>query len=123
MDAATEAKSAVEESQREQRKQREENAEHHVTRFFQQSKEGRWIPKFMYVSFRVLHRIRAYSSAYVVYQRIQSRLRRQSRSGSGHHRRSKPCSRDSDQSHIEETYMIRLPVSQHIDSVRISSGR
>ncbi|KIP04051.1 hypothetical protein PHLGIDRAFT_121031 [Phlebiopsis gigantea 11061_1 CR5-6] len=47
MDRATEAKSAVEESQREQRRIREENAESHVSRFFQQTKEGRWIPKFI----------------------------------------------------------------------------
>ena len=54
MDRATEAKSAVEESQREQRRQREENAENHVSRFFQQNKDGRWIPKFMCVTFSAL---------------------------------------------------------------------
>jgi oxysterol-binding protein-related protein 8 len=50
MDAATEAKTAVEESQREVRRQREESSEPHVTRFFLQNKDGRWIPKFMYVT-------------------------------------------------------------------------
>lgn len=46
MEAATEAKTAVEESQRELRRQREESGEHFVPRFFQQDREGRWGPKF-----------------------------------------------------------------------------
>lgn len=45
MDAATEAKGAVEESQREERRRREESGEAHVPRFFQQ-REGRWVPTF-----------------------------------------------------------------------------
>lgn len=49
MDAATEAKTAVEETQRESRRLREEGAQIHVPRFFVQNKEGRWVPKFMYV--------------------------------------------------------------------------
>ncbi|KAI0809019.1 Oxysterol-binding protein [Irpex lacteus] len=46
MDAATEAKTAVEESQRELRRQREESGEEYIPRFFSQNKDGRWIPKF-----------------------------------------------------------------------------
>ncbi|OSD05622.1 Oxysterol-binding protein [Trametes coccinea BRFM310] len=44
MDAATEAKTAVEESQREQRRRMEERGEVHVPRFFQE-RNGRWEPK------------------------------------------------------------------------------
>jgi len=47
MDRATEAKTAVEESQRELRRHREENAEPYIPRFFTQNKDGRWIPKFV----------------------------------------------------------------------------
>lgn len=50
MDRATEAKTAVEESQRESRRLREEGAEQYIPRFFSQNKEGRWIPKFVYVN-------------------------------------------------------------------------
>ncbi|KAH8101584.1 Oxysterol-binding protein [Cristinia sonorae] len=46
MEAATTAKTAVEESQRELRRQREESGQQHVPRFFSQNKEGRWLPKF-----------------------------------------------------------------------------
>ncbi|TCD62818.1 hypothetical protein EIP91_006384 [Steccherinum ochraceum] len=45
MEAATEAKTAVEESQREMRRQREESGKQHVPRFFA-LKDGRWLPKF-----------------------------------------------------------------------------
>ncbi|KAI0344270.1 Oxysterol-binding protein [Trametopsis cervina] len=46
MEAATEAKTAVEESQRESRRQREEAGQDYVARFFSQNKDGRWIPNF-----------------------------------------------------------------------------
>ncbi|KAI0073751.1 Oxysterol-binding protein [Panus rudis PR-1116 ss-1] len=46
MEAATEAKTAVEESQREVRRKLEESGKKHVPRFFEQNKEGRWVPKF-----------------------------------------------------------------------------
>ncbi|KAI0726030.1 Oxysterol-binding protein [Fomitopsis betulina] len=46
MIAATEAKTAVEESQRELRRRREESGQTFVPRFFQQDKDGRWVPKF-----------------------------------------------------------------------------
>ena len=49
MNAATEAKTAVEESQRELRRKREESGQTFVPRFFQQDKDGRWVPKFTYV--------------------------------------------------------------------------
>lgn len=45
MDAATRAKTAVEESQRENGRRREESGQQHVPRFFVQ-KDGRWVPKF-----------------------------------------------------------------------------
>ncbi|CAL1697292.1 unnamed protein product [Somion occarium] len=45
MEAATEAKTAVEESQRELRRRREESGEKHVARFFT-LRHGRWVPKF-----------------------------------------------------------------------------
>ncbi|EPQ61211.1 Oxysterol-binding protein [Gloeophyllum trabeum ATCC 11539] len=45
MDTATSAKSAVEESQREERRKREESGEKHVPRFFE-LRNGRWEPKF-----------------------------------------------------------------------------
>ena len=48
MDAATEAKTRVEETQREERRQREERGEKFVPRFFEQ-RNGRWEPKFTYV--------------------------------------------------------------------------
>lgn len=44
MDKATEAKSAVEDAQREQRRKMEENRQTHVPRFFEQ-RDGRWVPK------------------------------------------------------------------------------
>jgi len=44
MEVATEAKTAVEDAQRELRRQREESGEQHVPRFFEQ-RDGRWIPK------------------------------------------------------------------------------
>jgi len=44
MEAATQAKSAVEDAQRDQRRKREEKGEKHVPRFFEQ-KEGQWMPK------------------------------------------------------------------------------
>jgi len=45
MDAATEAKSAVEEAQRDHRRTREEKGEQHVPRFFE-LRNGQWLPKF-----------------------------------------------------------------------------
>ncbi|PCH33124.1 Oxysterol-binding protein [Wolfiporia cocos MD-104 SS10] len=45
MDAATEAKTAVEESQRELRRQREESGQKYIPRFFQQDSDERWGPK------------------------------------------------------------------------------
>lgn len=45
MDAATEAKSAVEDAQRESRKRMEETGEQYTPRFFQLV-NGRWEPKF-----------------------------------------------------------------------------
>lgn len=44
MDAATEAKTAVEDAQRETRRKREENGEKHIPRYFD-LQDGRWIPK------------------------------------------------------------------------------
>ena len=44
MEKATEAKSAVEDVQRELRRKREESGAKHTPRFFEQ-KEGRWVPK------------------------------------------------------------------------------
>lgn len=50
MDAATEAKSAVEERERELRRQREESGEVFTPRFFA-LKNGRWEPKIEFVPF------------------------------------------------------------------------
>ena len=44
MDAATEAKTAVEDAQRETRRNLEERGDTHVPRFFH-LKDGRWVPK------------------------------------------------------------------------------
>lgn len=55
MERATEAKTAVEETQRELRRLREESGQVHVPRFFAQNKEGRWIPRFAYVNFHRRH--------------------------------------------------------------------
>lgn len=46
MEWATDAKSTVENAQREDRKRREEKGQVHVPRFFE-FKGGRWVPKFM----------------------------------------------------------------------------
>ncbi|KAJ2920388.1 hypothetical protein MD484_g44, partial [Candolleomyces efflorescens] len=46
MEWATDAKSTVENAQREDRKKREEKGEAHVPTFFEY-KDGRWVPKFM----------------------------------------------------------------------------
>lgn len=48
MEWATDAKSIVEEAQREDRKRREEKGEHFRPRFFE-TKNGRWVPKLKYV--------------------------------------------------------------------------
>jgi oxysterol-binding protein-related protein 8 len=48
MEKATEAKSAVEDAQRELRRKREESGEKHVPRFFEQ-KDGHWVPKIAWV--------------------------------------------------------------------------
>jgi hypothetical protein len=48
MEAATEAKSAVEDAQREVRRKREEAGEAHQPRFFH-LRDGRWLPKLTYV--------------------------------------------------------------------------
>lgn len=45
MDAATEAKTIVEETQRDLRRKREESGQHYVPRFFE-CRDGRWMPKF-----------------------------------------------------------------------------
>ena len=45
MEAATEAKSAVEDAQREMRRKMEESGQKHAPRFFQLH-DGRWQPKF-----------------------------------------------------------------------------
>lgn len=44
MESATEAKSAVEDAQREQRKKMEESGQKHVPRFFE-LRDGRWEPR------------------------------------------------------------------------------
>jgi len=46
MDAATEAKSSVEEAQRQLRRQREESGQIHVPRFFE-LRDGCWVPKLV----------------------------------------------------------------------------
>lgn len=50
MEAATDAKSAVEDAQREQRRKMEESGTKYVPRFFA-VKDGRWVPNIKYVSF------------------------------------------------------------------------
>jgi hypothetical protein len=47
MEAATEAKTAVEDAQREMRRKMEERGQKHEPRFFKLH-DGRWEPKFMY---------------------------------------------------------------------------
>lgn len=49
MEAATEAKTAVEETQRELRRKREDSGEQHIPRFFEH-RDGHWVPKLMWVS-------------------------------------------------------------------------
>jgi hypothetical protein len=48
MEAATDAKSIVEDAQREERRKREENGQKHIPRFFE-LRDGRWVPKLKYV--------------------------------------------------------------------------
>jgi hypothetical protein len=47
MEAATDAKTAVEDAQRDMRRKRDESGEKHVPRFFEQ-RDARWVPKLMY---------------------------------------------------------------------------
>ena len=49
MEAATTAKTAVEDAQRESRRKLEESSSKHVPRFFE-VKDGRWVPKLTYAS-------------------------------------------------------------------------
>lgn len=53
MEAATTAKSAVEDAQRERRKSMEHHGQKHVPRFFVH-KNGRWEPKIEYASSNTL---------------------------------------------------------------------
>jgi hypothetical protein len=48
MEAATDAKLAVEDAQREQRKGMEESGRKHETRFFT-LRDGQWVPKLQFV--------------------------------------------------------------------------
>jgi hypothetical protein len=48
MEAATAAKTAVEDAQRESRRKREEAGERYVPRFFEY-RDRRWVPKLVYV--------------------------------------------------------------------------
>lgn len=50
MEKATEAKSAVEDAQREQRRRMEENHQKHIQTFFEQ-RDGRWVPRIEWVFF------------------------------------------------------------------------
>lgn len=52
MERATDAKSSVEDAQREQRRKMEESGQKHVSRFFELS-NGRWIPKLQSVLFHI----------------------------------------------------------------------
>jgi hypothetical protein len=89
MDAATEAKTAVEESQRESRRQREESGEEYVPRFFFQNKDGRWIPKFTYAFFLTSFSSLNYQPPFcTVCHLILSPQSRPCRSGSGHQSRT-----------------------------------
>ena len=45
MDGATQAKTAVEDAQREQARKREQRGEKHVPRFFVEDANGKWVPK------------------------------------------------------------------------------
>lgn len=54
MDAATDAKSAVEDAQREERRKLEETGGTHVPRFFH-LQDGRWLPKIRYVNLAKRH--------------------------------------------------------------------
>ncbi|CAE6401552.1 unnamed protein product [Rhizoctonia solani] len=47
MEAATDAKSEVENAQREAARKREETGAKHVPRFFEQNKAGQWVPKIL----------------------------------------------------------------------------
>lgn len=47
MDAATDAKSEVENAQREAARKREEGGVKHAPRFFEQNKSGQWVPKIL----------------------------------------------------------------------------
>ncbi|CAE6426113.1 unnamed protein product [Rhizoctonia solani] len=47
MEAATDAKSAVENAQREAARKREETGVKHVPRFFEQNRAGQWVPKIL----------------------------------------------------------------------------
>lgn len=101
MDRATEAKTAVEESQRESRRLREEGAEQYIPRFFQQTKEGRWIPKFMYVyfysCFLTAHLTR---TTHAVYRQIRLQRSKLFKSGSGHRLQSLRDERRSRRSRV-----------------------
>jgi hypothetical protein len=49
MEAATDAKSEVENAQREAARKREESGSKHAPRFFEQNRNGQWVPKILYV--------------------------------------------------------------------------
>jgi hypothetical protein len=48
MDGATQAKTAVEDAQREQARKREQRGEKHVPRFFVEDANGKWVPKIKF---------------------------------------------------------------------------
>lgn len=51
MEAATDAKSTVEDAQREKARLMEERGKKYVPRFFEEARDGRWVPKLKYVIF------------------------------------------------------------------------
>ena len=97
MERATAAKTAVEERERELRRVREESGQVHVQRFFAQNKEGRWIPKFSYVSRPACLSYRTYSLlpsvVFVESRATPHRRRSRCRTGSGRRRPSRQAER------------------------------
>ena len=93
MEAATDAKAAVEDAQRDLRKKREESGEQYVPRFFE-NQNGRWMPKFRYVlKASFLFGSFSLTRCFTEYLKILKRLQRQYSDGFGRQHLENCCYR------------------------------
>lgn len=107
MEAATEAKSAVEDAQREMRRKMEESGEKYTPRFFQLV-DGRWEPKLMSVA-STGNQCSHINNHFAVYQKTLRQQQMKSRNGYG---------RVLPQRQLKQQYLPQFQRLDGIDSLR-----